>query len=268
LGLGSSVGESNDKAELTLPGSQQALLEAIHATGTPVVLVCVAGRPYAITWADENIPAILYAWLPAQEGGTAVADVLFGDVNPAGKLPMTFPRSTGQIPIFYNHKPSGGRSNWHTNYVDMSVKPLYPFGHGLSYSQFEYSDLQVSQKEARANDILEIRFTLRNTGQVAGEEVVQLYLSDPVATVTRPVKMLKGFKRLALAPNEEKQICFKLDLRHLAFYNQEMQYVVEAGEIKLMIGSSSADIRLEACIEISETSEVTEEIFLTPVTVQ
>jgi beta-glucosidase len=267
LGLGSTVGESNDKAELSLPGSQQALLEAIHATGTPVVLVCVAGRPYAIHWADENIPAILYAWFPAQEGGNAIADVLFGDVNPAGKLPMTFPRSAGQIPIFYNHKPSGGRSNWHTNYADMTVKPLYPFGHGLSYTQFEYSHLQISQKEARANDVLEIRFKLRNTGQVAGEEVVQLYLSDPVATVTRPVKMLKGFKRLLLAPNEEKQICFKLDLRHLAFYNQEMQYVVEAGEIKLMIGSSSADIRLEACVEISESAEILDEVFLTTVSV-
>jgi beta-glucosidase len=268
LGLGSTVGESNDKAELSLPGAQQALLEAVHATGTPVVLVCVAGRPYALGWADENVPAILYAWFPAQEGGKAVADVLFGDVNPGGKLPITFPRSSGQIPIFYNHKPSGGRSNWHTNYVDMSVKPLYPFGHGLSYTQFEYGDLSLSQNKARATDVLEISFKLKNVGQIAGEEVVQLYLSDPVATVTRPVKMFKGFKRLLLAPDEEKRICFKLDLRHLAFYNQDMQYVVEAGDIRLMIGSSSEDMRLEAVFEITESIEIKEEVFLTAVHVE
>jgi beta-glucosidase len=268
LGRGSTVGESNDKAELSLPGSQQALLEAIHATGTPVILVCVAGRPYAITWADEYVPAILYAWFPAQEGGAAITDVLFGDVNPAGKLPMTFPRSAGQIPIFYNHKPSGGRSNWHTNYVDMSVKPLYPFGHGLSYTQFEYKGIALSHKEGKADDILEISVTLQNIGQIAGEEVVQLYVSDPVASVTRPVKILKGFKRLSLAPNEQKRICFKLDLRHLAFYNQDMHYVVEAGEIKLMIGSSSADIRLEDCFEIVEDAEIQEDVYLTEVAVE
>lgn len=268
LGRGSTVGESNDSATLELPGVQQALLEAVHATGTPVVLVCVTGRPYAITWAAAHVPAVLEAWLPAQEGGNAIADVLFGDVNPAGKLPMSMPRSVGQLPIYYNHKPSGGRSNWHTDYTDMSVKPLYAFGHGLSYTQFEYSGLTLSQTQAAAGDVLAIHVQVQNVGSRAGEEVVQLYLSDPVASVTRPVKMLKGFKRIRLAPGEQATLCFELDVRHLAFYDQHMSYTVERGQINVMVGSSSDDIRQTATFEITDTSTSVEQVFLTPVIVE
>ena len=262
LGRGNTVGESNDKADLNLPGHQQALLEAIHETGTPVVLVCVAGRPYTITWADEHIPAILYAWLPAQEGGLAIADVLFGDVNPAGRLPMTFPRATGQVPVFYNHKPSGGRSNWHTDYVDMSVKPLYAFGYGLSYSTFDYTNMTLSQSQATANDVIDISVTVTNTGSCDGEEVVQLYIADPIASATRPVKMLKGFKRIYLARGEAKTLTFNFDMRHFAFYNPEMKYVVERGDVKFMIGSASDDIRVSVSLEIVEDSPVYEQVFL------
>ena len=268
LGEGSTVGESNDSATLELPGVQQALLEAIHATGTPIVMICVTGRPYVISWADAHIPAIIEAWLPAEQGGNALADVLFGDVNPGGKLPITFPRSVGQMPAYYNHKPSGGRSNWHTDYMDMSVKPLYAFGHGLSYTQFAYSNLTLSQHQATADDVVLIHVTVQNVGECAGDEVVQLYLSDPVATVTRPVKMLKGFKRLALEPGEEVTLCFHLDMRHLAFYNQKMDYIVECGQIEVMVGSSSEDIRLNDSIEIMTTSRGVEQVFLTPVTLE
>lgn len=263
LGLGNTIGESNDKANLDLPGSQQALLDAIHATGTPVVMVAVAGRPYAITQADENIPAILYAWLPAQEGGHAVADVLFGDVNPSGKLPMSFPRSAGQVPVFYNHKPSGGRSNWHTNYVDMSNKPLYSFGYGLSYTTFDYDNFSLSQSKASASDVIDVTVTVTNSGNCDGEEVVQLYIADPVATATRPVKALKGFKRIYLKKGESKTLTFHLDMRHFAFYNPQMDYVVEQGEAIIMIGSASDDIRLSASLEIQADEYVEEQVFLT-----
>ena len=263
LGRGSTVGESNDKADLELPGSQQALLDAIHATGTPVVLVAVAGRPYAITKASETVPAILYAWLPAQEGGHAVADVLFGDVNPSGKLPMSFPRSSGQVPVFYNHKPSGGRSNWHTNYVDMTNKPLYSFGHGLSYTTFDYDNFSLSHETANANDVIDVTVTVTNSGNCDGEEVVQLYIADPVASATRPVKALKGFKRIHLNKGESKTLTFHLDMRHFAFYNPKMEYVLERGEGIIMIGSASDDIRVSASFEIEADECVEEQVFLT-----
>ncbi|MCA9895422.1 MAG: glycoside hydrolase family 3 C-terminal domain-containing protein, partial [Anaerolineae bacterium] len=239
LGKGSSVGESIDSATLRLPGVQQDLLEAIHATGTSIVLVCVTGRPYNLTWADEHIAAIVEAWLPAQEGGNAIADVLFGDINPGGKLPMTFPRSVGQVPLYYNHKPSGARSNWHTDYMDMSVKPLYAFGHGLSYTQFEYSDLSLSQTAVVPSDTITIQFKLTNTGDVAGEEVVQLYIADPIASATRPVKQLKAFKRIGLQAGQTKAVSIELPIAHFAFYDVDMNYIVESGTVQVMIGSAS-----------------------------
>lgn len=266
LGRGNTIGEANDSALLNLPGVQQDLLEAIHTTGTPVVVVCVTGRPYAITWAAEHVPAIIEAWLPAQEGGNAVVDVLFGDVNPSGKLPVTFPRSVGQVPIFYNHKPSGGRSNWHVDYNDMNVKPLYAFGHGLSYTQFEYSDLSLSHTQATAEDMISIQVAVKNVGNCAGEEVVQLYLSDPVACVTRPVKMLKGFKRIHLNAGEQACLTFSLDVRHLGFYDEQMAYIVERGQIDVLVGSASDDIRLTGSFEITDTCQDVGEVFLTPVT--
>ncbi|MDX1994712.1 MAG: glycoside hydrolase family 3 N-terminal domain-containing protein [bacterium] len=267
LGKGSTVGESLDSATLMLPGIQQALLEAICATGTPVVLVLVTGRPYQLTWGEEQIPAILEAWLPAQEGGAAIIDALFGDINPGGKLTVTFPRAAGQVPVYYNHKPSGGRSNWHTNYVDQSTTPLFPFGHGLSYTRFTYSDLSLSHQQITPLETLTISLTVKNTGEYAGDEVVQLYIADPVASVTRPVKMLKGFKRIFLEPNQEKTITFQLDMRHFAFYDRQMQYVVEPGTVEVMVGSSSADIRLTGQLEIVGSTTSVEQVFFTPVEV-
>jgi beta-glucosidase len=268
LGKGCTVGESIDCAELILPGAQQALIEAIHATGTPIILVLITGRPYLLDWAVEHLPAVIEAWLPAQEGGTAIADVLFGDVNPGGRLPMTFPRSVGQIPVYYNHKPSGGRSNWQGDYADMPATPLFPFGYGLSYTQFAYSDLTVSHEQVTSTDTITIRVSVKNVGDRAGDEVVQLYVGDPVASVTRPVQMLKGFKRITLQPGEKKTVCFELDVRHLAFYDRQMQYIVEPGQIEIMIGSSSEDIRVCGSVEVTGAATSVEQVFFTPVRVE
>ena len=268
LALGRTVGESIDSAELVLPGVQQQLLEAICATGTPVVLVLITGRPYALGWAADHTQAMIQAWLPAQEGGAALADVLFGDVAPGGKLPLTFPRSVGQIPVYYNHKPSGGRSNWQRDYRDMSADPLFPFGHGLSYTDFTYSDLALSVTCIGADESLQLSLKVKNSGSRAGDEVVQLYVADPVASVTRPVKMLKGFKRVTLQPGEAKTLHFELDARHLAFYDRHMDFVVEPGQIDVMVGSSSQDIRLNASFEITGESTIVDQVFVTPVSVE
>lgn len=267
LGIGSTTGEAIDRATLHLPGVQQALVKAIHATGTPTVVVLVNGRPYTLPWIKQQVPAILEAWLPAEEGGAAVADVLFGDVNPGGKLPVSFPEAVGQIPVYYNHKPSGGRSHWYGQYMDMSADPLFPFGHGLSYTQFDYSDLQISPLEAGPADTVTIQVTIKNVGAAAGDEVVQLYLNDPIATVTRPVQELKGFKRLTLAPGARKTVTFQLDVRQMAFYDRQMNYVVEPGTIEVMVGSSSKDIRLRGTFEITGAATGVEQVFFTPVAV-
>lgn len=268
LAPGATVGESIDSATLQLPGSQQALVEAVVATGVPTVVVLVTGRPYAIAWIDEHVPAVVEAWLPAQEGGHAIAEVLFGEVNPGGKLPVSFPRSVGQVPVYYNHKPSGGRSHWWGDYADLTSKPLYPFGHGLSYTEFTYSDLTISQAEVSAQDSVTISVTVQNTGAVAGDEVVQLYLSDPVASVTRPVKALKGFQRLSLQPQEKKTVVFDLPVRHTAFYNREMVYAVEAGEIGVLVGSSSEDIRQTGQFQIVGESTPVEPVHFTQTKVE
>lgn len=268
LSKGNTVGESIDRADVGLPGVQQELIEAVAATGTPVVVVLMNGRPLAIPWINDHIPAVLEAWLPAQEGGTAVADVLFGNVNPGGRLPMSFPISSAQIPVFYNHKPSGGRSHWQGEYVDLSPRPLYAFGHGLSYTQFEYSDLQISPEQAGAQDHVTISLKVKNTGERAGDEVVQLYLNDFIATVTRPVKELKGFKRITLQPGEQKTVLFHLPVAHMAFYNRQMDYVVEPGEIKVMVGSSSEDIRLTGTFAIIGAVTPVKAVFNTQVEVK
>jgi beta-glucosidase len=262
---GATSGEAIDSATLELPGVQSELIKAIHATGTPVVLVLITGRPYAITWSAEHVPAILAAWLPAEQGGAAIADALFGKVNPGGKLPITFPRHVGQVPRFYAHKPSGGRSNWWRDYVDLSVEPLYAFGHGLSYTRFAYSDLSIDTSHLQAEQCVTIAFTLSNIGERAGDEVVQLYVSDPIASVTRPVKQLKGFKRISLQPNERKRVTFRLDIRHLAFYDRAMRYVVEAGKVIVGIGASAQDIRLSGEFEIAGETAVVEQVFTTAV---
>lgn len=259
-------GELRDRADLGLPGIQEELVEAILETGTPTVLVLVDGRPVAIPALAEQIPAILHAWLPGQAGGAAVTAALFGDVNPGGKLPISCPRAASQMPVFYGRKPSGGQSYNFIDYVDLSVKPLYPFGHGLSYTRFEYRDLEVSPAQVSSAGEVILQVTVQNTGQRAGDEVVQLYLRDVLASVTRPVKELKGFCRVTLQPGEARTVTFRLPVALLAFYNLERQYVVEPGKIEVMVGSSAEDIRLRGEFEfVGEVTPVTKKVFFSQV---
>lgn len=240
-----TTGEHHDRTDLQLPGVQEELLKEIHKTGTPVIVVLVNGRPLSVNWAAENVPAIIEAWLPGEEGGNAVADVLFGDYNPGGKLPVSIPRTVGQTPINYNRK----HLSCYRDYVFSSNEPLYPFGYGLSYTSFAYSDLKIEVKEASAE--VETSVKVKNTGSYAGEEVVQLYFNDEYASRTRPVKELKGFKRISLKPGEEKEIRFKTSVDQLAFYNQDMELIVEPGTFTVMVGSASNDIRLEGKFELT-----------------
>ncbi len=250
LGTEGTTGEGRDRVSLQLPGVQQDLLEAVVATGTPVVLVLVNGRPLATSWAAEHVPAMLEAWLPGEEGGPAIAQVLFGDVNPGGKLPITIPRSVGQVPIYYGHKPSGGRSYMTDHYINSPATPLYPFGFGLSYTRFEFSNLHISPNQVDSQGKVEIRCDVTNVGALPGDEVVQLYLHDRESTITRPVKQLTGFKRVTLEPGESCSLVFTVKMRQLGFYNRAMEFVVEPGNIDVMIGSSSADIHLQSEFEI------------------
>lgn len=265
-----TTGETRDSALLRLPGVQNELAQAILATGKPVAVVLVTGRPYAIPELAARANAILQAWIPGEEGGMAIAEALFGEVNPGGKLPITFPRSVGQIPIFYNHKPSASRSNWYGNYVDESVEPLYPFGHGLSYTTFTYENLTIAPAQATQNETVAISLEVCNSGERSGDEVVQLYVCDEYASLPRPVKELKGFVRLTLAPGERKRVTFHLPVNQLAFYDSDLRLVLEPGRILIMVGSSSADIRLHGELEIvgAETMLVAQRVFTCPVSVQ
>ncbi len=245
-----TTGEGRDRAELGLPGIQEDLVRAIHATGVPVVAVLVNGRPLALPWMAEHVPAILEAWLPGEEGALAVADVLFGLVNPSGKLPMTFPRGVGQVPVYYSHKPSGGRSHWKGDYVELSSRPLFPFGHGLSYTRFEYANLRIEPARVAPDGRVTIAADVKNAGSRAGDEVVQLYIRDIAASVTRPVQELKGFQRVSLEPGEQVTVSFDLAISSLGFYDRDMNFVVEPGAIEVMVGGSSADIRLQGAFEI------------------
>lgn len=248
---GCTSGESIDCADLRLPGVQEALVEAVVATGTPTVVVLVNGRPMAVPWLAQHVPAILEAWLPGEEGGHAVADVLFGDVPPGGKLPISLPRSVGQVPVYYGHKPSGGRSQWRGDYSDLPAKPLFPFGHGLTYTVFEYSGLELSADQVPATGAIDVSVRVANVGSRPGEEVVQLYAHEAAAGITRPVKQLVGFQRIALRQGDERRVTFKLDLSQLAFYDRDMRFVVEPGRVQVMVGSSSEDIRLTGSFEIT-----------------
>ena len=241
---GYSSGEANDSAGLMLPGAQSDLVRRVAETKTPTVVVLIAGRILALTDLVDSPAAILQAWIPGQEGGRAVADVLFGDVNPAGRLPVTMPRAPGQLPLYYNHKPSGAFSQFHGDYSDLPASPLFCFGHGLSYTRFEYSDLEVSSHEVRAEDLLEISCRVKNVGERPGEEVVQLYVRQPVASLTRPVQELKGFSRVEIMPGQSRRVRFALDIRQFAFYDSEMRFVVEPGAVEIMVGASCQDIRL------------------------
>jgi beta-glucosidase len=234
-------GESRDVASLDLPGVQEDLARAVVATGTPVVVVLVAGRPLASAWLHEHCAAVLMAWLPGQEGAEAITDALCGDAGPGGKLPISYPRSSGQIPVFYGHKVSGGRSHWKGDYVDSPADPMYPFGHGLSYTTFALSDASIARAEVSWNDSITTTVTVTNTGDRAGDEVVQLYVRDPIASVTRPVLELKSFARVCLAAGESRTLTFETPLGQVGFYDRDLAYVVEPGRIDVFVGTSSVD---------------------------
>jgi len=238
-------GEGRDASDLALPGVQEELVRAIYESGKPVVVVLIHGRPLSITWISEHIPAILQAWLPGEEGGNAIADVLFGNYNPAGRLPVSIPKTAGQIPVHYNRKPSS-----FGNYISMDSKALYPFGFGLSYTRFEYKNLRINPEKVTPAGKVEISVEVKNTGSRIGEEVVQLYIHDIVASVSRPLKELKGFRRISLKPGEKKELKFILSTDQLAFYDQDMNLTVEPGEFEVMLGSSSEDIRLRGKFEV------------------
>ncbi|MCB4807258.1 beta-glucosidase BglX [Tamlana sp. 62-3] len=235
-------GEARSRSELGLPGVQQELLEAVYAVNKNIVLVLNNGRPLTIPWADAHIPAIVEAWHLGTQSGNAIAQVLYGDYNPSGKLPMTFPRSVGQVPIYYNYKNTGRptanepNSVFWSHYTDVSNTPLYPFGHGLSYTTFQYANLNVTVKSG--NEV-EVSFNLKNTGSIKGKEVAQVYIRDLFASVTRPVKELKGFELVELEPGEAKQITVTLTEKELGFYNNSGDYVVEPGDFTVFVGGSS-----------------------------
>ncbi|MCS7192084.1 MAG: glycoside hydrolase family 3 C-terminal domain-containing protein [Armatimonadetes bacterium] len=260
-----TVGEGCDRVDLRLTGHQEQLVKAIVEIGKPVVLVLINGRPVTLGELFEKIPAIVEAWFPGEEGGNAVADVLFGDVNPSGKLPITFPKVVGQVPLHYSRAQIS-----HRDYVEMSSAPQFPFGHGLSYTKFEYSDLMITPEKISPAGKVTISLKVKNVGNREGDEVVQLYVRDVVASRVRPVKELKGFKRITLKPNEAKRVTFFLSADQLAFYDRAMRFVVEPGSFEVMVGSSSEDIRLKGNFEvIGKVREVpSERIMFTNVEVE
>jgi beta-glucosidase len=250
-------GEAKSRTDIHLPGVQEELFKALKATGKPVAVVVFGGRPLIFDTIAEQADAILYAWWPGSEGGTALADVLYGDYNPAGKLPITFPRNVGQIPIAYNQQYNTGRPitkpgdiRYKSAYIDVPNTSRYAFGHGLSYTSFKYSDLKISRPQMQAGESSQVSFTLTNTGKVTGEEVAQLYLRDPVASVVRPLKELKDFHKISLKPGESKTVTFTIDKNKLAFYNAKLEWQAEPGKFNLMVGSASDDIRLEGALEL------------------
>nr|WP_294906529.1 beta-glucosidase BglX [uncultured Lacibacter sp.] len=244
-------GEASSRTNIEIPQAQKDLLKALLKTGKPVVLVLFTGRPLALTWEHQNVPAILNVWFGGSEAGYAVADVLFGDVNPSGKITMTFPQNVGQVPLFYNHKNTGrplpdGQwfQKFRSNYLDVSNDPLYPFGYGLSYTKFSYSDVKISNASPKGNQTITASVTLTNTGTVTGKEVVQLYIRDVVGSVTRPVKELKGFQKVELKAGESKTVTFNISPSDLKFYNYDLKYDWEAGEFQVMIGGNSRDVKM------------------------
>ena len=252
---GDMSGEAASRADIDLPGVQPRLLEAIQATGTPVVLVVMSGRPLTIPWAAEHVPAIVESWFLGVEDGPALAAVLFGDVSPSGKLPVTFPRALGQIPLYYNHKNTGrptGPDKYTSKYTDLPVTPLFPFGHGLSYTTFGYSDLRISAPSIPPAGTLRVSITVTNTGSRDGTEVAQLYVHDEVASVTRPVRALAGFRRVSLKPGEARTVEFQLTPKELGLYNKDMKFVVEPGKFRVFVGGSSVG-GLEGEFEVAGT---------------
>ncbi|MDI9258451.1 beta-glucosidase BglX [Flavobacterium sedimenticola] len=248
-------GEAKSRSNLSIPGVQEDLVKELQKTGKPIVVLINAGRPLIFNWTADNMPTILYTWWLGSEAGNAIADVLFGDYNPSGKLPMSFPREEGQIPIYYNHFNTGRPSInedkvYKSAYIDLPNSPKFPFGYGLSYSYFTYSDLKLSKKKIKSNETIEVTLNITNTGSFAGEEVVQLYLRDQVGSVVRPIIELKDFQKIKLAKGETKTISFTIDNEKLSFYNSALEFASEPGSFDLMIGSSSADIRLSDTFEL------------------
>lgn len=242
------TGESSSRSDISIPETQKELLKALFKTGKPIVLVLFNGRPLTMTWEDEHANAILDVWMPGTEAGNAIANVLFGNYNPAGKITATFPRSVGQIPIYYNHQNTGrpfdgkGSAKFKSDYIDISNDPLYTFGYGLSYTTFNYSDVKLSKTKLKGNETLTATVTVSNTGKLAGEEVVQLYISDPVASISRPVKELKNYKKIMLQPGEQKEVSFNISTQDLKFYNTKLNYDWEPGQFIVQIGTNSSDV--------------------------
>nr|WP_236582417.1 beta-glucosidase BglX [Sphingobacterium spiritivorum] len=242
-------GESSSRTEIGIPANQQRLLQALLKTGKPVILVLFTGRPLTLTWENEHVPAILNVWFGGTETGKAVADVLFGDVNPSGKLPATFPKNVGQIPLYYNAKTTGRpleQGKWfqkfRSNYLDVDNDPLYPFGYGLSYTAFQYNNLRLSTSKLEKQGKIKVTVEVKNAGKYDGEEVVQLYIRDMVGSVTRPVKELKGFQKIAFKAGETKTIEFDLTEEDLKFYNENLEFVAEPGEFEVYVGTNSKDV--------------------------
>ncbi len=253
---GGTDGETLDVASLDLTGVQEDLVQAVHTAGKPTVVVLINGRPLSVRWPAEHVPAIVEAWLPGEQGGTAVADVIFGHYNPSGRLSVTVPRHVGQLPMFYNQKPS--RVRWDKgrpqfkDYVDMKGGPLYPFGHGLSYTTFAYANLRIEPGVIPPAGGVRIAVDVANTGNRAGEEVVQLYLNDVVTSVTRPLEELKGFRKISLQPGERKTVEFRLGADELSYLDRNLRRVVEPGEFRIMIGRSSEDLRLSGSFRVAQ----------------
>lgn len=251
-----TCGENKSRTSLELPGHQLKLLQAVQATGKPVILILINGRPLSVNWADKFVPAILEAWYPGSKGGTAVADILFGDYNPGGKLTVTFPKTVGQIPFNFPYKPAsqidGGKNPGPDGNMSRINGALYPFGYGLSYTTFEYSDLEITPKVITPNQKATVRLKVTNTGKRAGDEVVQLYTRDILSSVTTYEKNLAGFERIHLKPGESKEIVFTLDRKHLELLNADMKWTVEPGEFAIMAGASSEDIRLNGILTVED----------------
>ncbi|WP_412465857.1 beta-glucosidase BglX [Pedobacter sp. KLB.chiD] len=251
VGEGSEfTGESSSVTDIQIPETQKNLLKALAKTGKPVVLVLFTGRPLALNWELQNIPAILNVWFPGSEAGNAISDVLFGDVNPSGKLSVTFPQNVGQVPLYYAHKNTGrplAEGKWfekfRSNYLDVSNDPLYPFGFGLSYTSFNYSDVKLSANTLSKGKSITASVTLSNTGKYEGKEVVQLYIQDLVGSITRPVKELKGFQKINLKAGERKTVTFKITENELKFYNSDLKFIAEPGDFKVFIGTNSHDVK-------------------------
>jgi len=257
IALGESqgmTGEAASRSEIGIPDNQKVLLKAIHATGKPIVLVLFNGRPLTLTWEQENIPSILETWFPGTQAGNAIADVLFGEYNPAGKLTISFPRNTGQIPIYYSAKNTGrpidSSNKYSSKYLDVANTPLYPFGFGLSYTSFEYSYISLNKKEVTVNDKLDVSITVTNKGNYDGEEIVQLYIRDLVGSVTRPVKELRGFYKVLIKKGQSSQLHFTITNDDLKFYDKNMKWNSEPGDFKVFVGTNSQDVK-EASFRLS-----------------